>query len=347
MPMIAQKQIVPTDLSIDQRVQCFGRSGPNIVAGLCAPGHVCVSSDDGVTWERRLRESFADYSVTAICILKNGTILMGSNGPLPKLWRSTTWSTTYGEAWECVYDFDAIKTDRRWTHNVTSIIELDDGSVICHIKTPHAREVYNSTDEGQTWEHISSIPLPVDNMVYLGGKTLMTMVLRAGDYYQSDDGGHTWKHKHMYAVEPHIEPETRSTGTTQDIYTAFRIPKTDIVVAANAATGIIHRTTNRGESWHQCAKEVSHARYGKCSFAWINGMTFLTISATGEILYSFNNGEDWEHMLALPHGMTAHSLSDTASGQHLLVGTSPHATMLRIDVIRLIERRAQQNEFDK
>jgi len=306
--------VVPTSLVVDQRVLCMARNDKTIVAGFSAPGHVCTSDDDGITWSDRLYASYMDYATLCVVALKSGTFLAGSKGPTCKLWRSLT---TEGMEWTPVRELT--EPNVHWVHDPVAIVQQDDGTVLCLTKTNGW--VYRSTDDGCTWFRSYAFGRMMNHMVHLGGSILLASAMDEDWFYRSADGGASWTR---------VGPDEREVRHA----TLFRIPETSVVLAAVGPK--MWHSWDLGLTWEpDCVISDAKLVGGRAMFVYTNDILFMATTVSNKVVHSFDMGITWHPTLELEDGSTVRSLGDTKEKTRLLVGTGPRATIARVFIDRI------------
>jgi photosystem II stability/assembly factor-like uncharacterized protein len=274
------------------------------VVGISSPGHVCVSNDDGATWERCLYDAYVGYGVSALKALSTGTFVLGAKGSLAKLWRSTdggyTWIANYASR-------------KMWDDVPISIVQLADGSVVCSMSP--SGKICRSIDDGETWNMIYQFKHEMGKLIHTTENTMIIDTVYRGDpnrFYISYDGGYTWTSLKWTLLDKDL---------ANDIFDLFHIPDTDVILAVSPRRHEVYRGSEYGAVWGEPTNLVSGYM---CTFAYMSSIAFLS-TGVGTIRHSFDHGVSWYPTMKIPPGMNVTSMCGTNGGHHLLVGAGPAA----------------------
>lgn len=227
-------------------------------------GALYVSSDAGVSWQRR---------DSAIHSTMYGSWVHKLFGCFDILYAATEdgvfWSMDTGRTWnQGVMRKDSI-ADYPWTS--TSIVA--EGNVL--VVGTMINGVFRSLDSGRTWVRSDLGGYPRE---FVSDLTMLDSDIIVGTQkgiYRSRDTGQTW---------------VDISGNSK-ISTVLSLIKVDSVLFANADGGSIYRSSNGGESWLVSYAGTSSNGIISSQFASIGSTVF---SAIGTNLYRSNDlGEHW------------------------------------------------------
>ncbi|MFA6981874.1 MAG: peptidoglycan DD-metalloendopeptidase family protein [Patescibacteria group bacterium] len=135
-----------------------------------------ISTDRGLTWERKIGEQYSDYEITALAG-KDGMVMAGSI-------KHTYISSNDGGTWQVVQDLE--------TNTITNV-SFGEDSIIA---VGRENKIFRSVDNGSSWQNIQHNPnlqperiLYFEGNYYLGQKDLTNGVY---DVYRSNNSGDTW-----------------------------------------------------------------------------------------------------------------------------------------------------------
>ena len=243
-------------------VQCFAvDNNENTLAGTYFGG-VYKTTDRGTSW---FQLPYINLDIRALAVNPNGTIFLGA--VTSGLWKSSDNGATWVRP-----------TNILNGRTVTSIAFHSSGNVIAACISTSSQAVFQSTDNGETFFHVSSGVLSGNSVIRQG-----TDMYFAGDrngVLRSTDGGFLWST---------INPSTGQfnglslTANASYVYVVGRR-----TAATNPDSSFIYRRSLSSGNW-----ELVH----------IQSRTILrTISSVGDtliaagdstVLVSFNGGQNW------------------------------------------------------
>jgi photosystem II stability/assembly factor-like uncharacterized protein len=149
--------------------------------------------------------------------------------------------------------------------------------------------LYRSSDDGETWEQISSNSSIWDFEIssgYPDDPTMFRTSYNTG-LFRSDDGGDTWTN---------VSPESSLTGAFVTLSPAFPVDGTLFVAESGSSGGGVFRSTDRGDTWTKL-KSSFFPKINSISPNFAEDQTLMV-----DAMLSEDAGDTWYPLQALPTG---------------------------------------------
>lgn len=266
-------------------INCFAKHNNRIFTGTIEG--VYYSDHKGDTWVfSGLRESFVRFVYSYQNKLFAGTLMQG-----------LFISNDLGKSWTPIEQFKKA--------NIRTIIHKDKNIIVSTFST-----IYNSKDDGETWETLYSntnYTFDVWKMAFKGD-TLWAATVK-DSLYRSFDYGRTWENIKTLKVLPQ-----KFTSGVQDLYI-----ENDIIYFKTE--GILYSSFNNGETWQYFSKPMDANIYSflKKGDLMLLAADYPNNKVEERIYRSENEGKTWGQVKGLEYAGAIKTLF--SDKDFLLAGT--------------------------